>query len=236
MDDYLTKPIECKTLLKFIGRIARRSKRGTPRGVRGTPPEDKGGDGGDAASCSSSPATDIPALEAHFRARVRKITRSLQQGAQRAQLSIVQIEADQLLGLSVLPELRAVRGAVQRVLSLSATDPAAACAAVAEVVAEVRAAFGTDKDKDEPSTLPAVNTAMAKSSSGNVLARAPHVTVPASLAPQNAERSSFAPTAASSAAAPPAAAPAAAPAADIDRPPAATRPETAALPVSFARA
>ena len=158
MDDYLTKPVDCKTLLKFIGRIARRSKRGTPRGVRGTPPEDtpedKGGGGGDAASCSSSPATDIPALEAHFRARVRKITRSLQQGAQRAQLSIVQIEADQLLGLSVLPELRAVRGAVQRVLRLSATDPAAACAAVAEVVAAVRAAFGTDKDKDAPSTLP----------------------------------------------------------------------------------
>ena len=84
MDDYLTKPVECKTLLKFIGRIVRRSKRGTPKGARGTPTEGKdgGGGGGDAASCSSSPATDIPALEAHFRARVRKVTRSLQQGAQ----------------------------------------------------------------------------------------------------------------------------------------------------------
>ena len=39
----------------------------------------------------------------------------------------------------MLPELRAVRAAVQRVLSLCATDPAAACAAVAEVVAAVRA-------------------------------------------------------------------------------------------------
>ena len=190
MDDYLTKPVECKTLLKFIGRIVRRSKRGTPKGARGTPTEGKdgGGGGGDAASSSSSPATDIPALEAHFRARVRKITRSLQQGAQRAQLPIVQLEADQLLGLSVLPELRAVRAAVQRVLSLCATDPAAACAAVAEVVAAVRAA-----DKDAPSTLPAVDAPMVKSSSGSVLTRAPHVAVPASLAPQNAERHSFAP-------------------------------------------
>ena len=140
MDDYLTKPVECATLLKLIGRVARRTsqKLESPLGALAMQPDGKG-ESGDAGA--QSPASDIPALEAHYRARVRKITRSLQQSAQRAQLPIVQLEAEQLLGLSVLPELRAVRVAVQRVLSLCATDPAAACTAVVEVATTVRAAL-----------------------------------------------------------------------------------------------
>ena len=197
MDDYLTKPVECATLLKLVGRIARRgtTKLAPPLGTLATQPDGKG-DAGDAGA--HSPASDIPALEAHYRARVRKITRSLQQSAQRAQLPIVQLEAEQLLGLSVLPELRAVRVAVQRVLSLCATDPAAACTAVVEVAATVRAALGAEKDS--PPVEPPV-VVRPSSGEGPLLFRAPRSAVPTSFAPQNAERSSFAPTAAASAAA-----------------------------------
>ena len=196
MDDYLTKPVECATLLKLIGRLARRGtqKHEPLLGALATPPDGKG-DSFDATQ--HSPHSDIPALEAHYHARVRKITRSLQQSAQRAQLPIVQLEAEQLLGLSVLPELRAVRDAVQRVLSLCATDPAAACTAVVEVANTVRAALGAEKDSSSVEA-----PVVVQSSSGNLLFRAPHRAVPTSFAPQNTERSSFAPTAASSAARP----------------------------------
>ena len=132
MDDYLTKPVESGTLIKMVRRIARdgtsgshgeyatalsaqrqaagsgsgSGSSGAGSGCSGAGSGTGGGSGGGGGELQrGSSAVDIPELEAKYRQRVRAITRSLKQSAQRRQLPVVTLEAEQLIGLCVLPQL-----------------------------------------------------------------------------------------------------------------------------------